>query len=490
MTDHAPIRPQPGPQTAFLASPADIAIYGGAAFGGKSYAILLDPTRHVHIKGYNALIFRRTTRQIRDPGGLWDTSHEIYPRIAGDPKLGLLRWRFPGGGAIGFAHLEHEASKYDYQGAQIAMIGFDELTHFSEGQFWYMLSRNRSMTRVRPYTRATCNPDPDSFVRRLVDWWIGDDGLPIPARSGVLRWFVRPHDELIWADTPEALTALHPGKTPKSLTFIGATSDDNRLGMDADPDYLATLDVMPRVERERLRTGNWDIRPVAGDYFRRDDFAIIAAAPPARARIRYWDRAATEPSSANPDPDYTVGLLMSVDGDGHYTVEHVDRFRARPGDVRRRIINTATQDGRQTWVGLEQDPGQAGKFEADSYVRDKALAGYQIKVLLPQGDKETRATPVSAASTNGTVRLLRGGWNEAFFQELENFPEGRYKDQVDALSGAYNALTGGLLPLPAGATIEPPSHAATGASMRADDPYWPQHMRQKDLHIRVYGGWQ
>ena len=486
MSEHSAIRPQPGPQEAFLACPADIAIYGGAAYGGKSFALLLDPTRHVHLAGYEAVIFRRTTRQVKAAGGLWTNAEKLYMPIGGQPNQTNMVWTFPGGGRISFGHLEHEPSKYNWQGAQIAMIGFDELTQFTEGQFWYLTSRNRTDTAVKSYIRATCNPDPDSFVRTLIDWWIGPDGMPVPGRSGALRWFVRVNDDLVWADTPAELTALHPDKEPKSLTFIAATYHDNRIGLDADPGYIATLDALPKVERERLKTGNWDIRPVAGDYFRRDDFAVVGAAPPSTQRIRYWDRAATEPSAANPDPDWTVGLLLSVDERGTYTVEDVDRFRGRPGVVERRIMNTASRDGPNVWIGLEQDPGAAGKFEADAYARK--LAGYRVKVLPPQGDKETRAGPVSSGSENGLVQLLRGAWNDDFLKELENFPHGAHDDQVDGLSGAFNALTGGLLPEPAGATVAPDAAGEVDGEPATYDPFRPQSMPDHRRMIRIHGG--
>ena len=85
-----------------------------------------------------------------------------------------------------------ETTVYGWQGAQITLICFDELTHFSAHQFFYMVSRNRSTCGVRPYIRATCNPDADSWVADFLTWWIDpESGLPIPERAGVLRYFVR-----------------------------------------------------------------------------------------------------------------------------------------------------------------------------------------------------------------------------------------------------------------------------------------------------------
>ena len=139
------------------------------------------------------IIFRKNANQITSEGGLWDTASTIYPYAKGKPSLNPRpTWRFPSGAKITFAHLEYEGDKNKWQGSQIAYIGFDELTHFSESQFFYMLSRNRSVCGVKPYMRATTNPDVDSWVARFIDWWINPDtGYPIPERSGVIRWLGR-----------------------------------------------------------------------------------------------------------------------------------------------------------------------------------------------------------------------------------------------------------------------------------------------------------
>lgn len=143
---------------------------------------------------------------------------------------------------------------------------FDEITHFSEQQFWYMLSRNRSGCGVRPYIRATCNPDADSWVANLIAWWINPDtGYAIPERSGKLRWFIRLGEKLIWADEPKELAIFTDPITgkpipPKSLTFIPSSLADNKILALADPGYIANLLALPIVERERLLNGNWKIR--------------------------------------------------------------------------------------------------------------------------------------------------------------------------------------------------------------------------------------
>jgi predicted phage terminase large subunit-like protein len=334
--------------------------------------------------------------------------------------------------------LEHDKNRYDWQGAQIPLIGFDELTHFSEAQFFYMMGRNRSMSGVPAYVRATCNPDPDSFVAKLVEWYVSEDGFPIPERSGRLRWFCRVNDELFWADTRAELVDRFGADTePKSFTFIAADVYDNPALLKRDPGYLANLKAQSHVDRMRLLHGNWKVRSTAGSYFKRADFKFVDIAPAGIPTVRYWDRAATEKRSDN-DPDWTVGVKVGRDSDGKFYVLDVQRLQAAPFGVQRAIETTAELDGRKTDIWLEQSP--AGEFEIAHYIR--ALAAYGVKAEKPCRDKPTRAKPASSQVGAGNVYLVRAPWNEAFLLELENFDKGKHDDQVDAFAGAVNALAG------------------------------------------------
>src|SRR5215813_2144632 len=244
------LRAQPGKQAEFLRAPADITVFGGSAGSGKSYALLIDPTRYLHKPGFNSTIFRRTSPQIRQPGGLWSVSKEIYSGIGGESRETTLEWRWPQYGTeIRFSHLEHEDDKWSWYGAQLCHLGFDELVTFTEGQFWFLISRNRSTCGVRPYIRCTTNPDPDSWVKDLIAWWLDLDrvengveiegsGYAIPERSGKIRWFYRVHDQLHWFDSRKEAVAYaeqnrfvdpvtNEAVEPKSLTFIPATIYDN-----------------------------------------------------------------------------------------------------------------------------------------------------------------------------------------------------------------------------------------------------------------------
>lgn len=461
MIDEGPIiiRPQEGPQEMFLTSPADIAIYGGSAGSGKSWGLLMEPLRHVTSnKEFSALFFRRNTVQIRNPGGLWDESMKLYPLLEATSSSNLLEWKWPDGGKVKMGHLEHESTVFDWQGSQIPLIIFDELTHFSESQFFYMMSRNRSMCGVRPYMRASCNPDADSWVAKFIEWWIDQDsGFPIPERSGKLRWFIRRDDTFLWADTKAELIEKHGNHSlppdheeqvrPKSLTFVSAKLSDNKALLKADPDYKANLEALSRVEKARLLYGNWKVKPSAGLYFKRTDVNVVDTIPHTSEIVkivRRWDLAATEMSDSNPDPDYTASVKMAKLKNGRYVILHATQDRLRSHKVRELVQRVATMDTRKIKIGISQDPGQAGKEQAESYVRD--LAGFSVDVVRETGDKMTRADPFAAQWQAGNVDVMRGSWNDPFFDELENFGSGTgHDDQVDAASGAFIMLVGSSL---------------------------------------------
>ncbi|WP_242923325.1 phage terminase large subunit [Caulobacter sp. CCUG 60055] len=443
------IRPQPGPQSLFLASPADIAVYGGAAGGGKTWALLMEPLRHLGRNGFSAVVFRRTTVQVRNEGGLWEESGRLYPFLGGRSLETQLSWRFPSGASVRFSHLEHDKTVLDWQGAQIPLICFDELTHFSARQFWYMVSRNRSTCGVRPYIRATCNPDAESWVADFVRWWIDpDSGLPIPERAGVLRWFARVGERLVWAGSAEALRREHPKCSPKSATFVPARLEDNTALTTADPGYLANLLALPLVERERLLGGNWKIKPAAGLLFRRGWCPMVEAAPAGLHVVRGWDLAGTPKMETN-DPDWTAGTKIGRSSEGRYFVlDHV-RARETPAKVESLIRNTAVQDGAGVEISLPQDPGQAGKAQGQALIR--LLEGFTARATVESGDKQTRFGPFSAQAEAGNVFVLRGGWNEAWFEALEAFPDGRHDDDADSTSRAFNAH---LAPMRGGGVFE------------------------------------
>lgn len=442
------LTPQPGPQTAFMCSSADIVIYGGAAGGGKTFALLLEGLRHKDIAGFSGVVFRKNYTQITASGGLWDAANKIYGQVQGakPKKTPKLHWFFsPSGARIHFAHLERDEDLQGWQGSEICYLAFDELTHFSRHQFLYMLSRNRSTCGIRPYVRATCNPDSDSWVADFISWWINQEtGYPIYERSGVVRYMCVLNDTIYWGSNPHELAKEYGVNVEecKSVTFIASKLTDNKVLMAKDPSYMANLKALTEIDKERLLYGNWKIRPAAGMYFKTENFTFADAVPKnIVAYARSWDLAATEPTPLNPDPDATAGVLMGLLDDGRVIVLDVKRKQIKANDARNLLRNMAAIDqGKYKFVQITipQDPGQAGKAQAQSLV--SMLAGYSVEIVSPTGSKEVRATPFASQVQAGNVLILKGEWNDMYLSELESFPESKHDDMVDASSDAFNKL--------------------------------------------------
>lgn len=462
---------QPGPQTLFQSTPADVAIFGGARGGGKTYGLLLEPLRHVGKGQFACVVFRRTFPQINQEGGLWDTSNAIYPYMAAAGSRSSLTWRFPSGASVAFRHMESEADKDSWLGAQVPLVCVDQLETFTERQFWSMLGFNRDPSgTVRPYIRATCNPIPDSWLSRMIEWWIDQaTGYPIEGRAGVVRWFVRVGDALEWAGSPSELKTRFPALMPKSLTFIPSRVEDNKKLLANDPNYLSNLQSMGLVDRERFLYGNWKIRDAAGNIFRREWFRIVPACPAGVvAEVRYWDRAAT-PKDKNNDPCATVGVRMAKLRDGTFCVRHSHRMFGSPLEVDQAMLNLASQDGRSCDVAYMQDPGSAGVAEAQATAR--MLAGYYVTYEPGSGDKVVRAKPVSAQCEAGNVAVVEGAWNEEFLTELENFgPGAHFMDTGDALSGAFNYLCADKGSFSSGSQLSTAPKSALATDITTDRP--------------------
>jgi predicted phage terminase large subunit-like protein len=179
--------------------------------------------------------------------------------------------------------------------------------------------------------------------------------------------------------------------------------------------------------------------PFGGGLFKIDRIHVHEVAP-ARARfrqvVRFWDKAGTEGGGA-----FTVGKKMGETVDGEYYGLDVKRGQWDTGAREEVIVQTAALDGRDVVIGIEQEPGSGGKESAENTV--KRLAGYSVVVVKPSGDKIVRAVPFSSQVNSGNFSVVVGDWTKAYLGELELFPVSKYKDQVDASSGAFTVLTQG-----------------------------------------------
>ena len=441
------IGPQEGPQTAFLSSTADIAIFGGSAGAGKTFGLELEPTRHLSVKGFNAVLLRRTSNQIRKAGGPWDESFNIYPYVGGTPKSSKLEWEFPAGSKISFGHIEYEKDLQSWDGSQITLLLFDQLESFTERMFFYMLSRNRSLCGVRPYVRATCNPDARSWLARFIGWWIDQDtGFPIPERSGVIRWMSRIARDIYWHNTREEAVAFcrtmemdeqTAAATPKSVTFIPATVEDNKILMEKDPGYKSNLLALQKFDRNRLYKGNWKERPETGEFpFSWFDGQWFEQWPTEDAII--LKTLALDPSKGKQSKtgDYQAFIKLAID---RHDMLHVQ------ANMRKRPIAQMVSDGvdiyrhfQPTAFGLEGNAWQdllQPDFQQE--FSDQEIIAPEVWLLNNTVNKDVRIRRLGGYLAHGRILFKQDCPDtQILIDQLLDFPCGDHDDGPDALEMA------------------------------------------------------
>ena len=249
--------PNEGPQTDFLAASEKDVLYGGAAGGGKSFAMLIDPLRYCHFPEHRALILRRSMPELRE---LIDKSRELYPKAFKGAKFKEVEklWQFPSGAKIEFGFLERDADVYRYQGQAYSWIGFDEITHLPTEFGWnYLASRLRTTNPELPtYLRCTANP--------------GGVGA-----HWVKKRYIEPHEE----------NKTFKGSDGLTRKFIPARLQDNPF-LAEDGEYERMLLSLPAVQRKQLLEGNWEINE--GAAFAEFDTSIHVIPP--FAMPTWWER--------------------------------------------------------------------------------------------------------------------------------------------------------------------------------------------------------
>ena len=349
-----------------------------------------------------------------------------------------------------------------YQGLQISGILYDEVTHAEPEDIWWLISRLRSKAKNNPSIWLTCNPEADTWLLDYVMPYllpIGDEnaGRPDPEKNGMVRWLLRVDGEIVWGDSKEDLQARYGlDKQPRSFKAIFGTVDDNPVLLKNAPEYKANLESLPHVECERLRWGNWFVRPEASGFFKRDWVTEINEPPPKQdivKIVRAWDLAGELASAAVPSPDFSVGVKMAKLKNGNYVILDVIRFRARFGDLVQKITKIAIEDGTDVEVLIPQDPNASAKAACKQLVQQVIEgSGARAKATPTNKSKIDRFRPFSASAQNGVIQVLKNcctcletkqyGNNNFFYGELEKFDGGRkgHDDCCDSVSDAFMRL--------------------------------------------------
>ncbi len=369
-------------------------LFGGAAGGGKSDALLMAALQYVHVPGYAALILRRTYPDLALPGAIMDRAHEWLQGTDAQWHEKEKTWVFPSSATLSFGYLDGPRDHFRYQGAEFQFIGFDELTQFREQQYLYLHSRLRRLadSNVPIRMRAASNP--------------GDIG----------------HE---WVKQRFVVSSV------KDRMFVPATLGDNPY-LDREA-YIESLQKLDPITREQLLAGNWDVRPEGG-LFKRQWLELVDEVPANMPLCRYWDKAATEGGG-----DWTAGALVGLHKGQVYVLD-VKRAQLRPAGVEALIKQTAQLDGHEVMIRMEQEPGSSGVDVIDHYAR-YVLVGYNFKGVKSTGSKVSRAAALSTAAEQGNLKILNGAFAGALIDEMVLFPtEAVHDDQVDAVAGAYNEL--------------------------------------------------
>lgn len=425
-----------------LLDPLEI-FYGGAAGGGKSIAVLAGASQFLDVPGYAALVLRRRYRDLALPGALMAISKQWWTNSDARWSGPDHNWTFPSGAVVQFGYLEHEGDEEQYQSAAFQYIGFDELTHFTEKQYTYLFNRLRRPDDIERF------PELKKVPLRM-------RGAGNPGSRGHMwvkkRWGIKMiGGEAVGTNTAERI-------------FIPSKLGDNPY-IDK-PSYEKSLDQLTALTRKQLKDGDWNATS-SGGVFDVSAIPITQTLPERKhwlASVRLWDLAATEPTEAEPDPDYTVGLKLiktrvpppslieeaqrrhfEIPAPPYWIVLDIKRGQKESNGVEKMVAEAAHIDGFHTPICILQERGGAGKLLPQSYSRH-VVPGYTVLTHWAQGDKLSRAELVSPMTNKGRVfcYMDQAGspWIEAFLDELGVFTgkPGIHDDQVDALSGAYQML--------------------------------------------------
>jgi predicted phage terminase large subunit-like protein len=414
LTEYIPHAPSAKQQLFLLVNNLE-AFYGGAAGGGKSDALLMAALQYADCPGYNAIILRDSYQNLIMADGLIPRAIEwLLPTDAKIHDEGK-KWSFPSGATLSFGYLSGPRDHFNYQSAAFQFIGIDEMVNIRKNQALYMFSRLR-----KPKGMA-------DKLKSIPLRFRGASNPPAREQLSTGAWVKERY--------------IDPETRAKDTIFISAKLKDNRY-LDQEA-YIESLNQLDPITRAQLLNGDWNIKP-EGRMFQDYWFKIIDQMPSQDqiiSTIRFWDFAATEEKKTNKEPCYTAGCKMSKTKNGQYIISSMIRERKEPAYLEALVRQTADMDGKQVPIYAEQEGGSGGKITISHFHRN-VVPDFVFSGASTNGkSKLERAAPFASQAEAGNILLLRGYWNKAFLDEATEFPDGSFKDQIDAADGAYSKLS-------------------------------------------------
>lgn len=436
----------------FLGIEAEEVLFGGAAGGGKSDALLMAAAQYVDVPGYAAGLFRLTKLDMLKPDAILARANAWFTGTAAWWSPDEHAWKFPTSGepaTIHFGYVAHQKDLDRYQGAAFQFVGIDEAGQWPEYNYRYLFSRLRRPKGMRAPIRMRASANPggtghDWIKDRFIEY-AKHIGTGTDARADI-KAFRHSHVPLpepsIYA-SPPSLDAQEVarllGVEAQPSYFVPSFKEHN-IGLDVQA-YAAQLGRLDPTTRAQLDGGDWDASH-NGNYFKAEWFKIVDEAPAGLHWVRSWDFAATE-EEKGVDPDWTVGSLCAIEqlenNEKRFWIADIERFREEPGPTEATVKQTARNDGKRVTVLMEQEPGSAGKTVAHGY-KTRILPGWSVVSMRKTGPKAEYWRLLSSLAHAGNVYLVKGSWNSAFIKEMKDLP-GQHDDQADSASQCFAYLT-------------------------------------------------
>ena len=378
----------------------------------SAYYLYRHPQKWVGVNSYAAELAYTFSRNARDN----------YTRAGGQIKAdagAVKHWETGQGGGLWAAGV---GGPITGKGFHLGIID-DPLKNAEESASLTIRAKQKDWYDSTFYTRE----EPDGAIVVIQTRWHEDD------LSGYLLEKENEEPESWTVIHFEAIKELEPIGYPASCTVI---NDTRQPGEPLAPARYPLL----KLEKISRRIGSyfWGAlyqqrpKPREGNMFKRFWFDTVEAVPPGARFIRYWDKAGTTGGGAE-----TAGVLVA-EREGVFYIADAIHGQWAAAEREKVIKHTAQVDGVRVSVWIEQEPGSGGKESAEATIKN--LTGFTVRADRPTGAKELRAEPLAAQAEAGNVKIVKGEWNYYYLEQLTAFPNGKYKDLVDATSGAFNKL--------------------------------------------------